>query len=185
MEIPKFYEFMLPMLQEMNDGNEHSIAELKQAMVKKFGLSEEDLKELLPSGNQPIFDNRVGWSRTYLKKALLIEHVRRGIFKITDRGRDVLKEGISIITPSYLKKFEEFRDFHTVDKSNDEKDEVSLPNEGESTPVEQFEKSYKKIISDLKNELLDQVLSCSPFFFEKLVVDLIINRIGNCGELTG
>jgi restriction system protein len=174
MEIPKFYEFMLPMLRELADGKEHSISDLKEKMAKKFNLNEEAQKELLPSGNQPVFDNRVGWSRTYLKKAQLIESARRGVFKITTRGKEVLNEKIEMITPSYLKKFEEFREFQTVDKQDDAH-EIALPNENDSTPVEQFEKSYKKILADLKKELLEQVLSCSPFFFEKLVVDLVIN----------
>src|SRR5690606_318371 len=108
MSIPKYHELMLPMLRELSDGNEKTISELKTNLAAKFKLSEEELKELLPSGNQQVFDNRVGWARTYLKKAMLIESARRGVFKITDRGRAVLKENVQNITASYLKKFDEF-----------------------------------------------------------------------------
>lgn len=175
MSIPKYHELMLPMLRELSDGNEKTISELKTNLAAKFKLSEEELKELLPSGNQQVFDNRVGWARTYLKKAMLIESARRGVFKITDRGSAVLKENVQNITASYLKKFDEFREFQNMDKSNEEGKEESYVSESESTPVELFEKSYRKIQSDLKKEILEQILSCSPFFFEKLVVDLVIN----------
>lgn len=84
MSIPKYHEFMLPILKELSDGKEKSISVLKSLMAKEFSLSETELKELLPSGNQPVFDNRIGWARTYLKKAMLIESPKRGIFRITD-----------------------------------------------------------------------------------------------------
>jgi restriction system protein len=166
---------MLPMLNELASGNEKTISDLKNKLAKDFKLSEEELKELLPSGNQLIFDNRVGWARTYLKKAMLIESTRRGVFKITERGKKVLKEGVTAITATYLKKFDEFREFQNLEKSTDDLREEAQSVESESTPIELFEKSYKKIESDLKKEILEQILSCSPFFFEKLVVDLVIN----------
>jgi restriction system protein len=175
MSIPKYHELMLPMLNELASGNEKTISDLKNKLAKDFKLSEEELKELLPSGNQLIFDNRVGWARTYLKKAMLIESTRRGVFKITERGKKVLKEGVTAITATYLKKFDEFREFQNLEKSTDDLREEAQSVESESTPIELFEKSYKKIESDLKKEILEQILSCSPFFFEKLVVDLVIN----------
>lgn len=175
MSIPKYHELMLPILRELSDGNEKTISELKANLAIRFKLSEDELKELLPSGNQQVFDNRVGWARTYLKKAMLIEAIRRGVFKITNRGRSVLKENIQDITASYLKQFDEFREFQNLDKSTEDSKDESYVSESESTPVELFEKSYRKIQSDLKKEILEQILSCSPFFFEKLVVDLVIN----------
>lgn len=176
MSIPKYHELMLPMLKLLADGNEKSISDIKVKLAEKFKLDEKELKELLPSGNQPIFDNRVGWARTYLKKALLIESSKRGIFKITQRGSSVLKDEISEINAGFLKKFDEFREFQNIEKDDSLKSENNLASQDiESTPIEIFEKSYKKIQSDLKSELLEQILSCSPSFFEKLVVDLVIN----------
>lgn len=176
MGIPKYHELMLPILRELSECNEKTISELTANLAIRFKLSEDELKELLPSGNQQIFYNRVGWARTYLKKAMLIEAVRRGAFKITDRGKSVLKENVQDITVSYLKKFDEFREFQNLDKSNEtSENEESYASDSESTPLELFEKSYRKIHSDLEKEILEQILSCSPFFFEKLVVDLVIN----------
>lgn len=174
MNIPKYNEIMLPMLIELSNGKEQAISDIKNKLALKFKLSEQDLKELLPSGNQPVFDNRVGWARTYLKKALLIENTKRGVFKITQRGQEVIKENLSDINSSYLKKFDEFKEFQNISKEEEIQRE-NISTDSESTPIELFERSYSKILSDLKKEILDQVLSCSPSFFEKLVVDLVIN----------
>lgn len=165
---------MLPILKELSDGKEKSISVLKSLMAKEFSLSESELKELLPSGNQTVYDNRIGWARTYLKKAMLIESPKRGIFRITDRGRAVLEEKIESLTANYLKKFDEFKEFQNIDNKNND-DENSIADESSATPIELFESSYKKLRNDIKNELLEQIFNCSPFFFEKLVVDLLIN----------
>ena len=175
MSIPKYHEFMLPILRQLSDGNQKTIAELKTLMAKEFKLSDVELKELLPSGNQPVFDNRVGWARTYLKKALLIESPKRGVFNITDRGLSVLDEKPESITSTYLKKFEEFQEFQNVEKKGTEETDDQYTDDTSATPIELFERSYKKLRNDLKTEVLEQIFSCSPFFFEKLVVDLLIN----------
>ncbi len=175
MSIPKYHEFMLPILRQLSDGNQKAISELKSLMAKEFNLSEPELKELLPSGNQPVFDNRVGWARTYLKKALLIESPKRGVFKITDRGLSVLEEKPEAITSTYLKKFVEFQEFQNVEKKGTEEIDDQYTDDTSATPIELFERSYKKLRNDLKTEVLEQIFSCSPFFFEKLVVDLLIN----------
>lgn len=166
---------MLPLLKELSDGKEKPISTLKALMAKEFNLSEAEQKELLPSGNQAIFDNRIGWARTYLKKALLIESPKRAFFRITDRGRSVLEEKLDAIDSNYLKRFSEFKEFQQVDRGGNNTKASSDLEGFSSTPFEIFEKSFREINNDLKNEILEQVFSCSPFFFEKLVVDLLIN----------
>jgi restriction system protein len=175
LEIPKYHEFMLPILKALSNGNERSMSEIKSKMADDFKISDDAQKELLPSGNQSIFENRVGWAKTYLKKAGLVDSPRRGFVIITPRGMDVLKEKISEITPNYLKKFSEFLEFQNTSKPENFKDEVQDNSTGDQTPSEQFELAYKKLKDSLKNELIDLLLSCSPFFFEKLVVDLLLN----------
>ncbi len=176
MSIPKYHEIMLPLLKELAEVDQMTMALVKEKMTAYFQLTEEEIKELLPSGNQQIFYNRIGWARTYLKKAMLIESPKRGVFRITVRGKEVLQEKPNEINASYLKKFDEFRDFQNMDKGNESSDEEGSSEEvSSSTPIETFESSYKKIQTDLKAELIDQILDCSPFFFEKLVVDLVIN----------
>ena len=176
MSIPKYHELMLPILKELSNGEPQKISELKHKMADVFQLSESELKELLPSGNQQVFYNRVGWARTYLKKSLLVESPKRGVLIITERGKSVLDENPSEISSNYLMKFEEFREFQNIDNKGEiESGNIIEDDESLSTPIEMFESSYKKIEDDLKIELLEQIMSCSPFFFEKLVVDLAIN----------
>lgn len=92
MSIPDYQTLMLPLLKLLVDKQEHSLRETIEALAEEFGLTEPERKELLPSGQQPVFDNRVGWARTYMKKAGLLETTRRGYFRITDRGLEVLKQ---------------------------------------------------------------------------------------------
>jgi len=116
MPIPKYNEIMLPLLQNVKDGQEHSFKNTVEAMAEHFKVTPEERKELLPSGQQVIFDNRVGWARTYLKKAGLLVSPRRGAIKITDRGHEVLKENLTEINSNYLKRFEEFREFQNINR---------------------------------------------------------------------
>lgn len=174
MAIPKYHEIMLPLLKKTSDGQEHIFKEIIEDMAKHFEVTPEERKELLPSGQQQIFDNRVGWARTYLKKAGLLSTPRRGTLKITDRGYDVLKEDLTKINSNYLKRFDEFLEFKntTRDKITDNT-ETELKDD--QTPQERLEIAYSDLRNGLINDLLQQIADCSPFFFEKLVVDLLIN----------
>ena len=126
MPIPDYQTLMLPLLKLAGDGAVHSKRDTVPELASKFGLTEEEQKELLPSGKQEIFDNRVGWARTYLKKALLIDYVQRGQFRITERGKQVLAENPPQIDNAFLCRFPEFVEFRRR----------SQPTEnGESTPV--------------------------------------------------
>lgn len=87
MAIPDYQNIMLPLLQCLSDRQEHSSREVIDNLGIKFRLSDEEKQKLLPSGKQAVFDNRVEWARTYLKKAGLLESTRRGFFQITSRGR--------------------------------------------------------------------------------------------------
>ncbi|MCG8552461.1 MAG: winged helix-turn-helix domain-containing protein [Desulfobacterales bacterium] len=106
--IPKYEEIMLPFLKFLSDGNEHSLSEAHDALAKQFQLTDTELRELLPSGRQPIFRNRVGWARTYLKKAKLLISPKRAHFKISERGLELLKENPDQITSKALTRYEEF-----------------------------------------------------------------------------
>lgn len=89
MAIPDFQSIMLPFLKYLSDGKEHHMSDTHDALAKEFGLTEKELKELLPSGQDYVFKNRVGWARTYMKKAGLIETSKRGYYKITERGKSI------------------------------------------------------------------------------------------------
>ncbi|MTJ08121.1 restriction endonuclease [Anabaena sp. UHCC 0253] len=173
MTIPDFQSIMLPLLQYASDGKEHSLRDAVTFLADIFNLSDEEKKGLLPSGQQTVFDNRVGWARTHLKKAVLLEYPKRGFFQITDRGKDVLIQNPSKINIKFLNQFSEHIEFLNSKKDND-KSEPEIPEISETTPHESIEFGYQKIRKELELELLNRVKSCSPDFFERLVVDLLV-----------
>ncbi|MFM7368604.1 MAG: winged helix-turn-helix domain-containing protein, partial [Sphaerospermopsis kisseleviana] len=163
-------------LQYAGDGKEHSLRDAITFLADVFNLSDEERKELLSSGQQAVFDNRVGWARTHLKKAGLLESPKRGFFQITNRGKEILKQNNPEINVKFLNQFPEFIEFKTIKKDND-KSESEITEDSEileTTPQESIEFGYQKIRKELELELLNRVKSCSPDFFERLVVDLLV-----------
>jgi restriction system protein len=108
MPVPDFQAFMLPMLKLAGEGNEHTANEAIEKLADSFGLSEAERDELLPSGKQRKLDNRVSWTRTYLQKALLLSSTGRSKFRITDRGKDILKTNPPSINIKFLNQFPVF-----------------------------------------------------------------------------
>jgi restriction system protein len=174
MSVPTYQEFLLPLLQIANDQEEHLLNETIDYLAKQFNLSEENKQELLPSGRQTKFSNRVGWAITYLKKAKLLESGKRGTFSISARGVDVLKTKPKSIDRKFLERFPEFVEFQNI-KQDSDPIEVLLVTEVDQTPQEIFDNNYQKIIKEVKESLLEQIKSCSPKFFENLVVDLLLS----------
>jgi restriction system protein len=173
MPIPDYQTVMLPLLKSLKDGQEHQMREIIEKLAQEFNLTDEERKALLPSGQQFIFDNRVGWARTYLKKAGLMESAHRGSIKITDRGRQVLEQSPPEITVNYLRQFKEFKEWISTPKM-DREQQGKEPAKENLTPEEVIESAYKELREDLASELLKKVKSCSPSFFERLVVDLLL-----------
>ena len=173
MAIPDYQSIMLPLLRFASDGNEHSLREAIEGLAEKFGLTDAERKELLPSGQQTIFENRVGWARTYMNKAALLESTRRGYFRITQRGREVLSKNPPEINVKFLDQFPEFIEFRAKRREREETTEI-VENENLQTPGELLETAYQKLREDLSAELLKIVKECSPAFFERLVIDLLV-----------
>lgn len=172
MSIPDYQTIMLPLLKSCADNQEHSLREAVEILAQYFQLTPEELKELLPSGQQEVFLNRVGWARTYLKKAGLIESTKRGYFKITDRGKKVLEENLYHIDVKYLDKFGEFRAFRSIKKKKEEK--PTNEQTSKTTPEEALENAYENLRNNLSNELLTQIKSSPPSLFEKIVIELLV-----------
>ncbi len=172
MAIPDYQSCMLPLLKFYADGQEHTFREAIEALAREFKLTDAERREMLPSGQREVFDNRVGWARTYLKKAGLIEAPKRGVNRITKRGLDVLKQKPERIDVSFLAQFQEFKDFRALRHAKPEEEpELDLNNK---TPEESLEGAYQKLRSDLASDLLQRVKTCSPTFFERLVVEVIV-----------
>jgi restriction system protein len=172
MPIPDYQSLMLPLLKLVRDRQEHAFGEIIEALAKEVRLTEAERKEILPSGIQAKFDNRVGWARTYMKKAGRLESTGRGRFRITDRGLQILNSNTPEINVKFLRQFPEFLDFQKSSRQenkNDEKDE-----EPSQTPEESLESSYQNLRRELAQELLERIKNSSSKFFEKLVVDLLV-----------
>lgn len=174
MPIPDYQTMMLPLLRLLKDREEHSLREVIDKLGSEFSLSESELKELLPSGQQEIFHNRVGWARTYMKKAGLVETTRRGHFQISDRGLQVLSKNPKRIDVKFLDQFDEFKQFRALRHTRTTEGEVIETEDSDTTPEEALEAAYKRLRDSLATDLLLQIKSISPSLFEKLVVELLV-----------
>ncbi|MGI8468544.1 MAG: restriction endonuclease [Pyrinomonadaceae bacterium] len=182
MAIPTYEDLMLPLLKVLSETTEKSLRELVKILSGKFNLTKEEREKLLPSGHQTIIHNRVGWARTYLSKTGLLINASRGVYKITARGLEVLQQNPSRIDNNFLRRFPKFIEWNNIkrEKTNDvlTKDE----SEAENTPEESLETSYQTIRVALASEIIEKVKTCSPAFFERLVVELLV-KMGYGGTL--
>ncbi|MCS7057143.1 MAG: restriction endonuclease [Thermoflexales bacterium] len=170
---------MLPLLRLAGDGQEHSLRETIGSLAESYGLTDEERSQLLPSGGQTVFANRVSWACSYLKRAGLLMATRRGYYRITERGRQVLHENPSKVDVAFLLRFPEFVEFRS--RSRPRPDETrEADNDATQTPEEVIEAAYQALRQDLANELLQTIKERSPAFFERLVVDLLV-RMGYGG----
>lgn len=173
MAIPDFQSVMLPLLKFSSDQAEHTLQDAVEFLAGQFGLTLEERQELLPSGKQARFDNRVAWARSYFKQAGLVENTRRGVFKISQRGLELLKANPEKINKKTLERYPEFLEFQNVRREVQEV-EVLTDEPEKQTPEEQLENAYKTLFDGLASELILLVKSCSPAFFERLVVELLL-----------
>ena len=174
MAVPDFQSFFKPLLEIAADRKEHSMKEARDLIAKNMKLSEEDLREMLPSGTQTKYDNRIAWAKSYFVQAKVLEAPRRAYFQITERGLELLKKGYDRIDVKILNQYPEFVDFHKVKTSqpidNGQQDESPL-----ETPEETLQRAYLNIRGDLAAEILAKIKSNSPQFFERLVVDIMVS----------
>lgn len=173
MAIPDYQQFLLPFLKLARDEQIHSIQEAYQILPDQFHLTTEERNVLLPSGKQSIVNNRIGWARTYLKKANLIKQPKRGMFQITEQGKIVLEKNLKSIDKKYLMQFPDFQEF--VNKNMDEEQPVqSVVQNIKENPEELLEYAFEEIKNSLSQDLLETVKNTSFSFFEKLIIDLLL-----------
>lgn len=178
--IPDYQTLMLPLLKLTGDGHEHRVRDSIEQLAKEFHLSDVEQNELLPSGRQPTFDNRVHWAKTFLAQAGLLEATRRGHFRITERGKEALQKSPAKINVEFLSQFPEFLEFKTrgkVPKTNDQShspDTAPLTTVTE-TPDEILRNTIKRMEDALAGELLQRILNAPPAFFESTIVSLLLN----------
>jgi len=193
MAVPTYEEFMLPLLRRLADGDEHKVGDLREVLADEFALTPSDRALRIPSGLQTLLATRVGWAKTYMAHAGLLEAPRRGVYRITALGKTVLAEQPGVIDKAFLRRFESFRAF--VDgRGEDQSPGATAPTPPqadvasatipvpEATPEEQLEAAHRKIRQRLESEVLAAVKAASPQFFEKLVVELLV-KMGYGGSL--
>lgn len=176
MPIPDFQTLMRPVLEAHEDGGERSRGPLLEDLAQRFELTEEERAERLPSGTQRRFDNRLAWTTTHLAQAGLLERPRRGVTRLTDRGRQVLREEPARVDISVLNRFPEYLRFRGAATSDGQaaSGETNLGGSSEATPEEAMQAAYTELNAAVAEELLAKVLGCDSAFFEQLVVDVLI-----------
>lgn len=185
MAVPKFFEFFEAFLDALSDGELHSAKEVREVIADTMKLTASDRAEMLPSGKQSTFDNRIAWAKTYLARAGLLENPQRGKYRITNEGRKALESG-ALIDLDYLDRYESFRNFHSV---SPEIHSETVQEETDESPAELLDTAYKQVTDVLAGQLMDEIMQLSPDGFEKLVVKLLLsmgygNGIDNAGMVT-
>ncbi len=170
MPIPKYNQMYKLFLEAIKDGSTYTIKQVKDIIAKKLSITDAERLELLPSGLQSVFDNRIGWTRTYLKKAELIDSPARATFVITDRGKRVIAENPTIIDDKYLMQFNSFKNF--IKPSSNAQTLVEAETSSDS-PADAFEKSFVQINAQLADEILSEIIKLSPTAFEQMAIDLL------------
>ena len=175
MAVPDFQTLMRPLLSLHEGGQERTLAVNRETLADAFELSEEEREERLPSGRQRTFDNRVVWATTYLVQTACLERPRRGVTRVTDRGRQVLRDNPERVDLHVLAQFPEYDEFRSRGRTQrPTRTEGETDRGGEpATPVEAMESAYSQLRAALAEELRASVLGRDDRFFEDLVLDVL------------
>ncbi len=191
MTIPKFQEITLPMLKLAADGQIWAMSDARKKLAQYFQLSVEEIEELLPSGRQSRFTNRVSWAKVYLEQGGLLSSPKRAHFQITEIGKVVLQNPPAEISIKFLTQYSNFQGFRSRTLNSDSVEPIDT---GSDTPEEVLESAYLTIRKNLAIEVLQRVKGCAPGFFERLVIDLLLKmgygragggfgeRVGQAGD---
>ena len=175
MSIPDFQSFMLPVLKCLSNGENTGKSAIYNYVADYLQLSEDDKNEILPSGRDYTYQNRISWALAYFKKAKVVETPERGIYRITERGRELLGESPSRIDNNTLMRYSEFVEFRQSGRNKIPGDNgTDNGDDDKKTPLEQIEEGFLKVKSELADDLLDSVKKASPRFFEKVVLELLL-----------
>ncbi|MCP5523909.1 MAG: restriction endonuclease [Verrucomicrobiales bacterium] len=181
MPIPDFQTIMRPLLAAHEDGKEHINRDLVSELADQFQLTEDERREMLPSGTARLFDNRVGWAKTHISQAGLLESPRRAVSVITERGRTVLRDHPDRVDLRVLGAFKDYKEFRNRRKAPEEQAEPEEDAPDTQTPEELLENAYQKVRRQIEAELLSLVRDNPPGFLERVVVDLVV-RMGYGGS---
>lgn len=174
MAIPDFQTLMLPLLRHLADGAEHDNQDTADTLASQFNLTDAERTQLLPRGKQAVFRNRVAWAKARFKQAGLIWSPQRGVYQITDRGRETLANNPTRIDLKFLDQLQGHREFRASVKPESEPEIEITDQVDEMTPEEHIALGYQQIREELAADLVRRIKECPPDFFEQLVVDLLL-----------
>lgn len=174
-KIPDFQTIMLPLLKLLASGEQKSLNEVMEKLSEHYQLKPQELKIKVPSGQMGLFRNRVGWSRSYLKKAGLIEYPARGVYKITDYGKHFLASKPTELRIKQLKKMPDYKEWtKTFNQENDPIEEKSIATDNETdTPEEILATTVESLRKQLASDVLDKLKDNSFGYFENFVIELL------------
>ena len=172
---------MRPLLEAHQDGEEHANRDLIALLADSFGLTEDERREMLPSGGARLFDNRVGWAKSHMAQAGLLYSPRRAVSVITDRGRNILRDYPDRVDLRVLNEFEDYREFRNRRRAPEEEEDHTEGPPETQTPEEVLENAYLHVRRQIEADLLSQIMDSSPDFLERVVVDLVV-RMGYGGN---
>jgi restriction system protein len=176
--VPDFQTLMRPLLVQVEGGQARSISDIREALADEFQLTDEDLAERIPSGRVTKLQNRVGWAATYLYRCGLLERPRRAHYRITDRGRETLRDHPDRVDLDVLRQFEEFAEFRRRSRDGETDgdgvgDRRGGREQSDQTAEERIDAAYRELRTALVGELLDRVREERWDFFEDLVLDVL------------
>lgn len=187
MAIPDYQSLMLPLLNTIADGSDHVFREAVDRLADQFKLTEEERAELLPSGFYPVFASRVGWARTYMSKAGLIDAPKRGVLRISSDGLSLLATKPSRIDNKTLERYPSFIAFKQKGKDSKSSDDLGAGSQAATaqsspaaeptpdlTPLEAIDSAYKRYRAEIESEMLERLKSVHPTQFEEIVVELLV-----------
>ena len=174
MSVPKFFEFFVPVLTALYHESPLKASQIYEKIASAMHLTPAEMAEMLPSGRQQTYKNRILWSIQYLKNAGLINSIARGTYEITEQGKTSLLQDADKIDLRYLEQFDSFIKFHKSKPESEGPSAADLLPDESITPLEAIGNAYNTIRGELSKSLLKSILSCSPDFFETLVIDLLL-----------
>lgn len=174
MAIPNYQMFMLPVLKTVEGNDPLQYSKLVDLVTNQFNFSQDEKKEMIPSGKVTVLKSRIGWAKSYLKQAGLLFYPKRGFVSLTPVGKEVLAKSPKTIDKNYLKQFPVFLEF--LDRGSATIKQLSTGEDlQDATPDELMEQTYRTLKNKILDELIDTIKTCSPQFFEQLVVDVIVS----------
>lgn len=174
MAVPDFQSLMLPSLQALSGGAETPIGEVRKLVATSEKLSPEELREMVPSGRQTVFTNRVSWAVIYMERAGLIERVRRAVYRITEEGKRLLSQNPERVDMKVLREYPKYVAWTRVRKPREKSISKTESTDSTDTPEEALERAARQMRAELENDVLDRVRKAEPAFLEQVVVNLLI-----------